>query len=209
MKKTILILQTFMAFGFSAGIQTAKIPIEKGWKKIGIKEVGTIELPITFEIDKSKYKRNTVEGISVYTDQNLIAETKMAKGTKHAQVVFDTFVGESGDFGKLGSNFNNITAKGLEDLDKLEKNALVKGGYNGKIIEFRPNKVLQINGMSCLCYSYIRQLEGKPAERVTIYFFHNNDRSHQINFYCNASDANYWKADCSKIINSFKITNVR
>jgi len=39
--------------------------------------------------------------------------------------------------------------------------------------------------------------------------FNNNDRAHQINLYYDLSEEIYWKADFAKIIDSFRITNIK
>ena len=213
MKKIIFALLSCVLFQNVGFTQKSPPILEKDWKRIGIKDVGSFDLPPTMEIQKGKYKEDIdlLKGATTYITSNLEVISKKPIKTekgKHASVVIESTITSPGDYSQLNSSFNNISQKGIDDLNKITKESLSKNS-EAKIIEYYPLKIKQINGMYCMNYSYIRQVKNKPKEFVSVYCFHNNDRMHQINLYYDLSEANYWKTDFSKIIDSFRITNIR
>ncbi|MBL0013025.1 MAG: hypothetical protein IPP30_04485 [Flavobacterium sp.] len=213
MKKIIFALLSCILFqnvGF-----TQKLPplLEKDWKRVFIKDVGSIDLPPTMEIPKGKYKEDSdlLKGTTTYVTSNLEINSKKPSKTekgKHASIFIDNTVTSPGDYKKLNYGLNNVSQKEIDDLNKIIKKSLSKNS-EAKLIEYYPLKIKLINGMYCMNHSFIRQVKNKPYEFVSIYLFNNNDRAHQINLYYDLSEEIYWKADFAKIIDSFRITNIK
>ena len=58
-------------------------------------------------------------------------------------------------------------------------------------------------------YKLQRQLNNNPYVIVHVYCFHNYDREHTLTLSYRLSEENYWKSDFAKILNSFRITNIK
>ncbi len=220
MKKTsFLILFSFLLIQSSFEQVSSPPPLLPGWERIYIKNVGSIDLPPTMEVQKGKYKEfvdeiTKIKGFDasqLTAQQKGLNEFKKEGFEKYARVMVQTIFGSPGDFKKFNFNLAEITQADIAELNKIYKQQIqqIFLGTGLKLIEWYPLKVEKVNGVSCIHISYKRQLQDMPFVLVHIYYFHNNDRMHILTLSYRLSEADYWKADFATILKSFRITNIR
>lgn len=220
MKKiTFLILIFGFLFKFSFGQVSSPPPLPTGWERIYIKNVGSFDLPPTMEVQKGKYREfiDELKKIKGFDATQLTAQQKGLNELgkegfeKYARVMLETSFGSIGDFEKLNFNISEYTLADISELNTIYKQQLQQSffGTGLKLIEWYPLKLEKVNGMSCIHISYKRQLQDKPFVLVHIYYFHNNDRMHNLTLSYRLSEADYWKVNFATILKSFRITNIR
>lgn len=220
MKKTSLLkIFSVLLIQTSFGQVSSPPPLPIGWERIYIKEVGSIDLPPTMEIQKGKYREFVVEfkkikGVDasqLTAQQKGLNEFKKEGFEKYARVIVETKFGSPGDFEKLNFNIAKYTQADIIKLNNTFKQEAQQSfaGTDHKLIKWFPLKIEKINGMSCMHISYIRQHLDKPFVLVHIYHFHNNDRMHSLILSYRISESDYWKSDFETILKSFRITNIR
>lgn len=220
MKKTsFLILFSVLLIQSSFGQISSPPPLTTGWERIYIKNVGSFDLPPTMEVQKGKYKEfnDEIRKIKGFDATQITAQQKGLNEfgkegfEKYARVMLETTFGSTGDFEKLNFNISEYTQADIAELNTIYKQQLQQSFYGTglKLIEWYPLKLEKVNGMSCIHISYKRQLQDKPYVLVHIYYFHNNDRMHNLTLSYRLSEADYWKASFATILKSFRITNIR
>jgi hypothetical protein len=218
------------------GVASAQM-LTTGWHRAYIKDVGSIDLPPTMEVQRGEYKeindkiyKSSAMNIPQFVAQQKgLNEHKRPTG-RYARVLLETDIGKHGDYEKLSSNIrysksyiaelNKIFKQGTqqklsesarklsEGVQQLSGGVRLKIGHQ-KLIEWRPLKIETINGMSCIHISYTRQLENNPLVIVHEYIFQNNDRMHRLIMSYRQSESDYWENDFSHMLTSFRITNIR
>ena len=189
--------------------------IEKGWRRIYIKDVGYFDLPITLEVENAKVKEFSNNGkvVKGYETNSFAAKEKNSNSNKslnktYAKISLETSISSEGDYRKLNSN-KRITQLELDDLNKLCRKAISNNSeVYGNVTEWFPLKIETVNGISCMHYSFKRHFGSKPTEIVHRYSFHNNDRMHDLELSYGISEIK-WKNDFSKVLGGFTITNIR
>jgi hypothetical protein len=184
-----------------------------GWERIYIKDAGSFDIPPTMEIQNDSYQE-LVEKMG-YVSQ-ITAQQKGLNALdpdslqKYARVMFNTELGNPGDFLNIDFNIFEITKSELDELNKMFRQQTTQGfqGTELKLREWIPLKAEKINGMSCIHISYIRQLNNNPSVLVNMYLFHNNDRIHKLTLSYRTTEEDYWKNDFENILKSFRITNI-
>lgn len=219
MKNTFLIILSAFLINCSFGQTSPPPPLPAGWERIYIKNVGSFDLPPTMEVQKGKYKEfvDEIKKIKGFDASQLTAQQKGLNEfgkegfEKYARVMVETTFGSPGDFEKFNFNIAEITQADISELNKIYKDQIQQSflGTGLKLIEWYPLKVEKVNGVSCIHISYKRQLQDKPFVLVHIYYFHNNDRMHNLTLSYRLSEADYWKADFATVLKSFRITNIR
>ncbi len=220
MKKIfVLLLFSIKLIQSSFGQATSPPPLLTGWKRIYIKNVGSFDLPPTMEIQNGKYKefvdkQKKIEGFDasqLTAQQKGLNEFNKKGFEKYARVILETTFGSPGDYKKNNFNSTEFTQSEIAELNSFLKQRIKQDfvGSGLKLIEWYPLRVEKINGLSCIHASFVRQLQNKPYVLVHIYYFHNNDRLHNLTLSYRLSEADYWKADFAKILKSFRITNIR
>jgi hypothetical protein len=214
-----LILFSVLLIQSSFGQVSSPPPLPTGWERIYIKNVGSFDLPPTMEVQKGKYKEfvDQIKKIKGFDASQLTAQQKGLNEfgkegfEKYARVMVETTFGSPGDFEKFNFNLAEITQADIAELNTIYKQQIQQGflGTGLKLIEWYPLKVEKVNGVSCIHISYKRQLQDKPFVLVHIYYFHNNDRMHNLTLSYRLSEADYWKSDFATILKSFRITNIR
>lgn len=218
MKKTsFLILFSVLLIQSSFGQISPPPQLTTGWERIYIKNVGSFDLPPTMEVQKGKYKEfnDEIRKIKGFDATQITAQQKGLNEfgkegfAKYARVMLETTFGSIGDFEKLNFNISEYTQADIAELNTIYKQQLQQSFYGTglKLIEWYPLKLEKVNGMSCIHISYKRQLQDKPYVLVHIYYFHNNDRMHNLTLSYRLSEADYWKASFATILKSFRITN--
>lgn len=197
---------------------------EDGWKRIEIKEVGTIDLPPTMEIQAGKYKEFNQKAREVIKDKWKIEfdEAKLTiqpKGInefdqtalkKYARVMVEIIPGNSGEFSKLTQKLN-FTQKELDELSQEFKSQIIQGfsGTTLNLIEWYPTESVEINNMPAIKISYKRQFKQEPYVIVNIYRFQNHDRIHSLTISYRETEKKYWTKTMDKVLKSFRITNIK
>lgn len=220
MKKiSFLILFSVLLIQSCFGQISSPPPLTAGWERIYIKNVGSFDLPPTMEVQKGKYKEfnDEVRKIKGFDATQITAQQKGLNEfgkegfEKYARVMLETAFGSTGDFEKLNFSISEYTQADIAELNTIYKQQLQQSFYGTglKLIEWYPLKLEKVNGMSCIHISYKRQLQDKPFVLVHIYYFHNNDRMHNLTLSYRLSEADFWKANFATILKSFRITNIR
>ena len=199
-------------------------PVQKGWERIYIKDLGYFDLPPTMEIQKGKYKEfvDLQRGIKGYETPMLTAQQKGLNNLekegleKYARFQFATNVGKSGDFFPADFDMSIFTEQEITELEKeidtnCKESVYSSSDFNldNKIIEWYPVKFEKINGMLCVHISYKRQFLEKPHVLVNIYNFPNNDREYVLTLSYRFEESDFWKKDFEKVLDSFRITNLK
>lgn len=214
----LIFISAFVAQS-SVGQVSPTPSIPAGWTRIYIKNLGSFDLPPTMEVQKGKYKEYVDEArkIKGFDAPQITAQQKGLnemgqKGfEKYARVILETTFGSSGDFEKLNFDIINIKQADVSELNLFYKQQIQESfsGTGLKLIEWYPIKVEKVNNYSCIHVSYKRQLHDEPFVLVHIYYFQNYDRMHSMTLSYRVSETDYWKADYSTILKSFRINNIR
>jgi hypothetical protein len=124
--------------------------------------------------------------------------------------MIDTQIGKPGDFQKATTKIAPTSAE-IQELS-VELKQQVATEFKGtalKLIDWYGCSFVVINGKQCLKISYKRQLGDNPEVHVDMYRFQNNDRMHTLTIAYRVSDSETVKPIFTKVVNSFKLTNVR
>lgn len=216
MKKLISFILTFLITYVSSGQISSQNYL--------LKNIGYISIPNIMEVQSGNYKKlaevyqkelGMKFGYEVSDNRIVFQQKGLNDGNKsayasYARIIIETVVGNFGDFEKL----NTKLSASYSELDALNNQlkSQVEASFIGtglKLINWYGAKIETINGMTALKISYLRQLNNNPFVLVSMYQFHNNDRMHQITLSYRQLDADIWKPAFSKVLTSFKITNIR
>lgn len=189
-----------------------------------LKNIGYISIPANMEIQSGNYKKLAEEyqqqqgkkfGFEVSDNRIVFQQKGLNDGDKtafnsYARVILETTIGNNGDYEKLTTKLTATTTE-LSELNSQLKSQVEQSfiGTGLKLISWYGVQIVIINGRTALKISYLRRLNDNPNVTVAMYQFHNNDRMHQLTMSYRQQDADTWKTAYSKILNSFKITNVR
>jgi len=194
------------------------------YDKYLIEDVGSIYIPKTMELASGDYKvlndamlsETLVDfGYSVTGDMVVFQQVGLNDGVTDA---FDTFaritvvtvIGNVGDYAKLTDKYGTSSIEFEEFGDLLEEQFIKSYESLGvKIINWYGLSVENINGITAVKLSFIRQLDDNPYVYVEIYFFQNNDRMHQLTFAYRQEDEAMWKDSFQDVLRSFVITNIK
>lgn len=221
--KNIFFLIIFLLFLYQStlGQVSSPFPLQSGWERVYIKNVGNFDLPPTMEVQKGKYKEfndefRKVKGFDLNpltAQQKGLNEFGKTGFEKYARVIIRTAFGSPGDFEKLNFNIVEYTQADIAELNSIYKEqvkqSFTASGIGLKLVEWYPLKLEKVNGMSCIHISCKRQLQDKPFVLVHVYYFHNNDRIHSLTLSYRLSEGDYWKSDYSTVLKSFRLTNIR
>lgn len=187
-----------------------------------IKNVGSISIPASMELQSGKYKELSEtyqKELSKYFDfeissnrvvfqQNGLNKFNNEGFKRYARVIIETTFGNKNDFEKLDFDINQFSQTDVQELNETFKKQIGQNFYGTplKLITWYNLKVEKINGMSCIHIKYKRQLKSSPYVMVNMYIFHNNDRMHTLTMSYRLSEKNYWETYYYNILKSFKIT---
>jgi hypothetical protein len=222
MKRLITLVLIILFFKLFSNAQALPRPlpiVASNWERISVKDLGSFDLPPTMEVQSDKYRVffDKVNKLRYYDTPQLTAQPigvndLVKEGLeKYARVMIETDIGKFGDFEKLNFNITEYTQADIAEMNNEFKQNIRQNlqQVNIKIIEWYPIKFETINGMSCIHISYKRQLNSNPHVLVHMYYFPNYDRMHTLTLSYRLSEVDYWKSDFAKILNSFRITNIK
>jgi len=186
--------------------------------------IGSISIPNTMELQSGKYKeihdnleskiaekyKYEITGNAIVFQQKGLNELERKSFTNYARIMLDTDIGSPGDYQKANVKIAP-TSNEIKDLNSDFKMQLITG-FNGtqfKLIDWYGCSLEIINGKQCLKVSYKRQLGSNPEVHVDLYRFQNNDRIHTLTISYRENDREKVKPIFAKVVNTFKLTNIR
>ena len=196
-------------------------PLEEGWVRIVIEDVGSIDYPTDFlELQSEEYRDVAKEsyqilelGKSDFTLQQVgLNDLLPSAFDEYRRVVFRTVYMNPGEE-VLRANEKYTMSR--EELAELE-NQLIDGllqeyktlktiGLENKLVESISLKIMEINGMFPMVHTYKRQLNDNPVVLVQTYVFQNYDRIHNLSFSCRVVDEEECRDVYEKILYSFRL----
>ena len=113
----------------------------------------------------------SMEGIQ----QNLMVKQKGMK--LYARIIIETIPGKPGDYERINSMYT-MTSEELQITEKQLKSSFEEQFRSTplNILLWYPLKLVDINGMRALNFSFKRQLNNNPQVLVSYYLFQNYDR---------------------------------
>lgn len=187
-----------------------------------LKGTGSISIPTSLEKQNGIYKslsekvqkdygEEVTEDRVVFQKQGKNNDIK-DKSPSYEKIIFETHIRLNGDFKK----FNSIaTAKELKEINDDSYNTfqsemeIYKTKIKIKLLSWTKATNVKINNNNVIKLSYVRQINDNEPSVVDVYFFVNNDRYHKITTSYRVEKSQEWKPIFEKVMNSFKITNIR
>ena len=221
MKKILKIVTTLLCAMHICLAQTSQPlpPLQTGWKRIYIKNVGSFDIPPTMEVQSGKYREyvDEMKKIKGFDAAQLTAQQKGLNQfsnegyERYARVIVETTIGSIGDFDKLNFNIAEYSQTDINEMNAASRQQIQQSfrGTGIQLIEWYPIKIEKVNGMSCFHISYKRQFQDQPIVFVHMYGFQNNDRMHKFTLSYRITEADYWQSDFAIILKSFRVTNIR
>ncbi|MDM1346509.1 hypothetical protein [Myroides marinus] len=194
------------------------------YKDITLYGIGTIEIPSNMELQAGTYKefsqKIVKEGVKLMggevSDNRIVFQPKGINDltedglAMYARVIIETDILLPGSYDKL-KDTSIPTKEELKNISVELKSEMEKMlyGTNLKIIEWIGVSMVKINGNNTLKFSYIRKLKSNPKVKVETYVFQNYDRIHRLTISYRVEDTTLWEPKMNRIVNSFKITNIK
>lgn len=191
------------------------------YSKYELSGTGYIYIPSILEVQSEDYKKKA-ESLqkaigNIITEDRVVFQLKginnELNSTKpsYEKIIIKTEKGYYGEYKKSTSK-DFATKQELLDFGSSYKDYLVNNSNYGtlyKLISYDGASNVVINGQNAIKISYLRQALNNEPSYTDIYFFQNNDRVYILTICYRKSKANIWKPVFEKVLNSFKITNVR
>ncbi len=194
----------------------SNICLAQTYKNYTLKNVGYISIPQNMELRSDSFKKEIDNVANNYSNNRIVFQQKglndNRKGSSliYARIIIKTDIGSYGDYDKLTSSLEVSSAE-LSEINSYFKNMLLSAcrGSSMKLVKWYGTSIVEVNGVNALKVSYLRQLKNNPYVVVSMYQFFNNDRIHTLTLSYRQSEKTTWKPLFSKVLNSFKITNIR
>lgn len=197
---------------------------EKGWKRIEISDIGSIDLAPDLEIQGGDYKEFNAKlrdkmGQYLKVDFSQPKLTLQPKGVnefnqqslkKYIRIMVETIPGNEGDFDKITQQIK-VSDNELSELNADFKSQIIQSfqGTALKLIEWYPTEIVELNNMSAIKISYKRQLKDQPHVVVEIFRIQNYDKLHSLTMSYRENEKSTWKPIIEKTKESFRITNIK
>lgn len=215
LSKPFLILG-FLLLTFSQGFGQGAEPT---FVEFRLKELGTILIPVTMELQAGQYKEmsdgfSRSQGYDVSDhaifQQKGLNDLKFNEVNTYARVMISTDHASAGSYEKLTKRVT-ATPSELRTLGTSIKQEITRGFEDQGIgmLRWDGASIATVNGRSALRISYLRQLEDNPPVYVEMYMFQNYDRMHRLTISYREQDSGLWKKALERTKNSFTITNIR
>ena len=192
--------------------------LPRGWQRVQIEGVGTIDIPPTMEVQSGQYAKfnqtlkksmRALDGGGpgkVTIQQKGLNSFDPLAFKSYVRIIVGTIVGNANDFEHLTS-CREVTQNELREISTLFRSQAENQFI--KILQWDAPSQELVNGMQAIRLSYRRQYQNNPPVRVTTYIFQNHDRLHYLTMSYRESERTKWVADFPAILSSFRITNVR
>ena len=214
-KEVSLSIQKSAIFFSLIGIITLLIPGLASAEKINIPDVGSIVVPEIMEVkdllenkavrDKV-YKKMNIDPKSMGgVQRNLVVKQKGMK--LYSRIIVETIPGQPGDYDRINSKYT-MTSEEMKITEEQLKASFESQFKNTslKILQWYPFKLVDINGIRALHFSFRRQLNNNPQVLVKYYLFQNYDRLIRLTASYRLDEKEIWQDFIQKSINSFRIT---
>ena len=195
---------------------TPTLPIEEGWVRLKIQDVGSIDYPTDFlELQSGDYRDVVSEtsqilglGKSDFTLQQVgLNELKPSAFDEYRRVILTT------EYLKLGEEVFRANEKYTMSKEELAEfqSELIDGLQLGfaatgiELVEFRSIEIKEVNGMYPLVYAYKRQLGDNPIVLVKNCMFFNYNKIHCLAFSYRVQDEEECEDIYAKILYSFRL----
>lgn len=224
MKRIILLILVAGLVLSAACVQTpvSEPPIEEGWIRLKIQDVGSIDYPSDFlELQSGDYKENKEEFFLVYEilsadftlQQVGLSEMKPSAFEEYRRVILHTFYLNPGEEVFRANEKYTMSRQELAELQNESISQLrqefakskSKGLGDMKIIDPGSLEIVEVNGMFPLVWTYKRQLDDNPVVLVRQYIFFNYDKAHYLTFSYRVVDEGECRIIYAKILHSFRL----
>ena len=197
-------------------------PTEPGWVRLQIQDVGSIDYPSDFlELQSGDYREFVDEFQTVYelpsSDFTLqqvgLNELRPTAFQQYRRVMFHTSYLSRGEEVWRAKQKYTMTQQELSEShielvnDRSQQYAAMKSSGLGdmRIIDSGSLRVLEVNGMFSLVWTYTRQLNDNPVVSVKEYVFPNYNRVHRLTFEYRVEDTEECGDVYARILASFRL----
>ncbi|MFT6443346.1 MAG: hypothetical protein ACJASM_002906 [Salibacteraceae bacterium] len=196
----------------------------KGWKRIEIADIGSIDLAPELEIQGGGFKEFNAklrDKMGQYLTVDFIQPklTLQPKGInefnqqslkKYIRIMVETVPGNEGEFDKINEQIE-ISDNELSELNSEFKSQIIQSfqGTTLKLIEWYPTEIVELNNMTAIRMSYKRQLKDQPHVMVEIFRIQNNDRMHSLTISYRENEKSLWGTIIERTKSSYRITNIK
>jgi hypothetical protein len=218
MKQSFYCVLIFFSFCLAHSAQNA----EPTFTEFKLKDLGTIQIPATMELQGGDYKRMSdtlskqkgfeISGDEIIFQQKGLNNFDFENNKTYARVMIGTDHDMPGSFNKLTARITATPAE-LREYDALLKEGTIKGfresGTGLELVDWYGSSNVLVNGRNAIKTSFLRRLNQNPKVYVEVYLFQNYDRTHRLTISYRLEDSALWKAALERTKNSFTITNIR
>jgi hypothetical protein len=192
--------------------------LEAGWERISLPGIGTLDIPPDMEmregqdagLDRAQYDdRGILPDTMVFQQKGLNENTPESFQT-YARVLIKTTAGNPGDYASLYFPVPHYQNDESKEIDAYFKAAVTHeyAQVGIQVLTWNTASLETVNGMSCIHYSFTRQLQDNPIVVVHSYIFQNIDTMYALTLSYRLEQEAGWKDDYEKILNSFRITTI-
>ena len=216
MRHLILMILVIGMTLLGACVTPSITPLEEGWIRLQIENVGSIDYPPDFlELESGEYRdiaKETAQVLALsqsdFTLQQVgLNELKPSAFEEYRRVILQTSFLNPGEEVFRANEKYTMSQQELAELqneliDKLQRELPM---LNIKLVEFVCIEIKEVNSMFPLVYTYKRQLGDNPIVLVKIYVFWNYDKTHQLAFSYRVEDEEECRDIYDKILDSFRL----
>lgn len=201
---------------------TLPLPIEEGWVRLIIQDVGSIDYPPDFlELQSGDYKEGKEEFFRVYDiplpyftlQQVGLNELKPSALQEYRRVILKTdYLNPGEEVFRTNEKYTMSRQELLKfqnDLIDYLRQEFAKlksiGLGDNRIIDPGSIEIVEVNGMFPLIHTYKRQLNDNPVALVKTYLFWNYDKIHHLAFSYRVVDEEKCRDIYEKILYSFRL----
>jgi len=197
-------------------------PLEQGWIRLTIADVGSIDYPSDFlELQSGDYREFAEDVAPTFeipsSDFILqpvgLNELDLPAFEEYRRVVCDTYYLNRGEEvfranerytmsqQELAEMRDELISQASQEFDELSS----MGAGNIRIIDPGTVEMMELNGMFPLVHTYKRQLDDNPVVQVKLYMFMNYDKIHYLAFSYRVQDAEECVDIFEKMLDSFRL----
>jgi predicted nucleic acid-binding Zn ribbon protein len=197
-------------------------PLEEGWIRLRIADVGSIDYPPDFlELQSSDYREFVEDLVSVYeipsSDFILqkvgLNELELSAFEEYRRVILETSYLNPGEevfrankkYTMTQQELAEIRDELVSDLSQEFDRQRIGGAGNNRIIDPSTLEITEVNGMFPLVWTYKRQLDDNPIVLAKVYIFMNYDRVHHLLFSCRVVDEEECRDIYENMLDSFRL----
>ena len=208
-------LIVFFAFTGCALLSNSQTNNED-WVKYVISNQVSIEIPSSLELQKGNYKilADSLKQTFGISTSNAVFQQKglnnfeKQNNKKYARVMLNiTKLDKPISEFSINSNINDFNNEEIEDLNLFFKESFINGipkNINVKIVKWNGTKIMKVNNLTSINYSFIRKLDNEKPVNVATYLFYKGYYQYEIVLSHRTEDIEYWSFNFQKILESIK-----